>query len=80
MSSLAACIKKAGKGISTSDATFIKEGMAEYIAEGKPKSEATNLAVMDYINSVSDERVTLENEIAELGGFVEPSPFANVSL
>ena len=75
MSSLAACIKKAGKGISASDATFMKEGMAEYIADGKSKAEATNLAIVDYINSVSDERVALESAIAEQGGFVEPSSF-----
>jgi len=75
MSSLATCLKKAGKGVSASDATFMKESMAEYLAEGKPKAEATNLAVVDYINSVSDQRKALESEISELGGYVEPSPY-----
>ena len=75
MSTLASCMKKAK--LSKTDKKFLQDAVAEKLGPGSKmtQQEATNAAVVEYINSISDERVALEGEIKSLGSFAEPSPY-----
>ena len=70
MSTLANCIKRAGKALNSSDKEFLNDSRRQYLDEGLSSKEATHKAVVDLLE-ISHEKVTgYENEIAEKGGNV----------
>lgn len=75
MSTLVSCMKKAK--LSKQEQKFLQDSVAEKLGPGSKmtQQEATNAAIVEFIDSVSDERVALESEIKELGGYAAPSPY-----
>ncbi len=70
MSSLATCIKKAGKALSKDDVIAIREIRDEFINDGMSSSEANTKAIDEYLGTLADERADLTTRIEKAGGAV----------
>ncbi len=71
MSSLATCIKKAGKALSVTDAAAIREIRDELVSGGITSSEANTQAIDEYLETLATERTDLIGQIEKAGGQVE---------
>jgi len=75
MSSLARCLKLAGKALSKNDASTLKDTRQRYIAEGMDQKDATLQAVEDFINTLDTTVSGYETEIAAKGGVTDAEAF-----
>lgn len=80
MSSLATCLRKAGKAISNDDATAIRDIYDEYLQGGMPQAEAAQKAIDEYLGELREEREGLIDMAAEKGGDVSKFRGANIRL
>ena len=71
MSSLAACIKKAGKALGREDSKAIREIYDDLVAAGE--TDPAQRAIDEYLDLISLERADLSDRIADAGGVVPTS-------
>lgn len=82
MSSLEACIRKAGKALRKEDADAIRQIRDDMMAfADAPKEEVNQLAVDEFIQILEEERTSLEKQVEDLGGVLadrglSPSEFS----
>jgi len=75
MSTLANCIKKAGKALSGQDRTAINELYENLLQSGVSETEAARRAVQTRLYVLDNERADLVSRIEDAGGFV-PQPIS----
>ena len=67
MSSIATCLRKAGKALSADDASAIRDIYDDYTKGGMPGPEAADKALTDYIDILDIERQEIVTEAATQG-------------
>ena len=75
MSSLAKCLKIAGKALTNANRVFIMKANKRYINEGMLSKDAMNRALEDYIHETHGNVSEYEKEILLKGGDPEASQF-----
>ena len=75
MSSLAKCLKLAGKALNKEDVDFIKEARQQYLDDGVLGKDATNKALEDFIDLANRNVEEYENEITAKGGITGDEKF-----
>lgn len=68
MTSLATCIRKAGKLLTKEDANAIREIRNDLIAVGAKKAEADSQAINEYLDTMQSERDQIVKQIEAEGG------------
>ena len=68
MSTLATCIKRAGKALNPADAEEVRTLRANYIEDGMDGQAASQAAIDDVLSMLSDEREVLAKQVVKQGG------------
>ncbi len=80
MSSLAACIKRAGKALNRADADAIREIRDELVSGGMTSTEANTKAIDEYLETLAGERTDLLGKIEDVGGVVDKQAITSSKL
>ena len=80
MSSLTACIKRAGKALNKADANAIREIRDELVSGGMTSTEANAKAIDEHLATLAGERTEFILQIQEAGGKTEKEEIISSKL
>lgn len=76
MSSLASCLKKAGKALTKAEIDTVTNSARQYMVDGFTPSEAANKAVEELIDATHNTVLKYEKEITAKGGDVQAGDYS----